>query len=383
MVRPGARSDDDLGAVTDRTGRVERRAVTASSCGVRGRHRLQLGAKFFEQLAGPVLVDSSYSGAEYGATARGISSSDVGLGRDSGTSRSEEAGRVGSLRIHSNEGHEDEREDDDNDDSDDDGDDHKLVPVVEASSSGHRPAPGKGKGFTGCLMSVMTDGGPQDPVIVPSYSGHVTGCIWRGQDRGILKSRSRYMSLTGINAQDLAGVANSPRSGLSMEQRAPCYVLYLLGSSLFTNKSGNNIPAGLRTDPMRFLMYEFLPHPIRPQEHRKPANNRVYMVNNVFIEALWLEAPSHLLTSTWTSIPAIPPSRCTDDYMPWFLPRTHPRIQNPYRLPRGVQMPTIALITPQVLLDMVAHELDRGDIDDATKVSRASDMIKRYHQTRR
>ncbi|KAI5650798.1 hypothetical protein M9H77_36803 [Catharanthus roseus] len=70
----------------------------------------------------------------------------------------------------------------------------------------------------------------------------------------------------------------------------------------------------------------------------------------------------------------------TDDYIPWFLLRTHPRIQNPYRLLRGVQMPTIAS-TPQVLLDMVARELDRDDIDDATKVSRASDMIKRYHQT--
>ncbi|KAI5663639.1 hypothetical protein M9H77_22962 [Catharanthus roseus] len=122
-------------------------------------------------------------------------------------------------------------------------------------------------------------------------------------------------------------------------------------------------------------------HPIHPQEHRRPANNRVYMVKNVFIEALWLEAPSHLLTSTWTSIPAIPPSRCTDDYMPWFLPRTHPRIQNPCKLPRGIQMPTIAPITPQVLLDMVARELDRNDINDATKVSRSSDMIKRYHQT--
>ncbi|KAI5649958.1 hypothetical protein M9H77_35963 [Catharanthus roseus] len=119
------------------------------------------------------------------------------------------------------------------------------------------------------------------------------------------------------------------------------------------------------------------------EEHRRPANNRVCMVKNVFIEALWLEAPSHLLTSTWTSIPTIPPSRCTDDYMPWFLPCTHPRIQNPFRLPRSMQMPTIAPITPQVLLDMVARELDCDDIDDATKVSRASDMIKRYHQTRR
>ncbi|KAI5650032.1 hypothetical protein M9H77_36037 [Catharanthus roseus] len=227
----------------------------------------------------------------------------------------------------------------------------------------------------GWEQTVPDDGGPQDPVIVPSYSGHVAGCIWRGQYRDILKSRSRYVSLTGwtpsdpavsdlhisdssigINAQDLAGVTDSPHSRLSTEQRAACYVLYLLGSSLFTDKSGNNAS---RADAKELSGCWSL------------------------LEALWPEAPSHLLTSTWTSIPAIPPSRCTDDYMPWFLPRTHPRIQNPYRLPRSVQMPTIAPITPQVLLDMVARELDRDDIDDATKVSRASDMIKRYHQTRR
>ncbi|KAI5677373.1 hypothetical protein M9H77_08323 [Catharanthus roseus] len=132
----------------------------------------------------------------------------------------------------------------------------------------------------------------------------------------------------------------------------------------------------LRTDLMRLLIYGLL-------RDRRPANNRVYMVKNVFIEILWLEAPSHLLTSTWISILAISPSRCTDDYMPWFLSHTHPRIQNPDRLPRGMQLPTIAPITPQVLLDTVARELDHDDIDDGTKVSRASDMIKRYHQTRR
>ncbi|KAI5663261.1 hypothetical protein M9H77_22584 [Catharanthus roseus] len=97
--------------------------------------------------------------------------------------------------------------------------------------------------------------------------------------------------------------------------------------------------------------------------------------------ALCLEAPSHLLTSTWISIPAQPPSRCTGDYILWFLPRTHPRIQNPDRLPRCA-IADAAPITPHVLLDMISRELDREDIDDATKVGRASDMIKKYHQTR-
>ncbi|KAI5676187.1 hypothetical protein M9H77_07137 [Catharanthus roseus] len=100
------------------------------------------------------------------------------------------------------------------------------------------------------------------------------------------------------------------------------------------------------------------------------------MVKNVFIETFWLEAPSHLLTFTWTNKRAIPLSRCTDDYMPWFLPCTHPRIQNPDRLPRCVQLPTTTPITPHVPLDMIALELDRDDIDDATKVGRAPDMIK-------
>ncbi|KAI5675585.1 hypothetical protein M9H77_06535 [Catharanthus roseus] len=115
------------------------------------------------------------------------------------------------------------------------------------------------------------------------------------------------------------------------------------------------------------------------EEHCRPENNKVYMVKNVFIEALWLEAPSHLLMYTWTNIPAIPPSRYTDDYMPWFLPRTHPRIQNPDRLPHSLQLPTIAPITPHVLLDMVARELDSDDIDDTTKVFRTNTRTVQVH----
>ncbi|KAI5678281.1 hypothetical protein M9H77_09231 [Catharanthus roseus] len=206
MVRLGARrGDDDLGTVTDRTGRIEGRTVTASSRGVRERH----------------------------------STSDI-------PSTSAPMAPVSSLRIHSSEGNEDEREDDgghdDDDDSDDDGDDHEPVPVVDASSSSHRPAPGKGKGLTGSFMSVMskiagsrqkrpeksrpptnptqrkkskndgweqtcpTHDGPQDPVIVPSYSGHVAG---------ILKSKSRYVSLIGWTPSDPAVVQLAGETGLS------------------------------------------------------------------------------------------------------------------------------------------------------------------------
>ncbi|KAI5656526.1 hypothetical protein M9H77_25319 [Catharanthus roseus] len=74
-------------------------------------------------------------------------------------------------------------------------------------------------------------------------------------------------------------------------------------------------------------------HPIRPKEARRPVNNRMYMVKNTFVEALWLEAPSHLLTETWISVPAVTLDERTDDYMQWFTPRTHPRIQNPNNIP--------------------------------------------------
>ncbi|KAI5667129.1 hypothetical protein M9H77_16982 [Catharanthus roseus] len=140
---------------------------------------------------------------------------------------------------------------------------------------------------------------------------------------------------------------------------------------------------GIRTDPMRLLMYGFLPHPIYPQEHRGPANNRVYMVKDVFIEAFWLEASSHLLTSTWTNIPTIPPSRCTNDYMSWFSPVLIQGFRIRTGSPARMQLPTTTPITAHVLLDMAACELDREDIDDTTKVGKASNMIKRYHQTRR
>ncbi|KAI5663655.1 hypothetical protein M9H77_22978 [Catharanthus roseus] len=97
-------------------------------------------------------------------------------------------------------------------------------------------------------------------------------------------------------------------------------------------------------------------HPIQPREARRPPNNRMYVLRNTFVEALWLEAPSHLLTETWTSVPAIPASSCTDDYMDWYLPRTHPRIQNPGNIPSGYNVPVAPAMPPKALLDLIARE---------------------------
>ncbi|KAI5653569.1 hypothetical protein M9H77_30756 [Catharanthus roseus] len=144
----------------DRTGRIEGRTVTTSSCSVKGRP----STSDILSTPGP-FRPCIY--ADYGATNYGNPSSDARLGRDFGTSgdgdrtRSKEHVMVGSLCIEGGENDEDEPEDDGGDD-DDDGDDHgdddddESVPVAHASSFGYRPAPGKGKGLTGSFMSVMS-----------------------------------------------------------------------------------------------------------------------------------------------------------------------------------------------------------------------------------
>ncbi|KAI5668062.1 hypothetical protein M9H77_17915 [Catharanthus roseus] len=71
--------------------------------------------------------------------------------------------------------------------------------------------------------------------------------------------------------------------------------------------------------------------------------------------ALWLEAPSHLLIESWTSVSTIPLSSCTDDYMDWFFHRSHPRIQDPSNIPRRFHVPVASAMPPQALFDLIAQ----------------------------
>ncbi|KAI5656508.1 hypothetical protein M9H77_25301 [Catharanthus roseus] len=121
------------------------------------------------------------------------------------------------------------------------------------------------------------------------------------------------------------------------------------------------------------------PH-TRSQEARRPTNNRMYVVRNLFVKTLWLEALSHLLTKTWTSVPAIPPSACTDDYMQWFLPRSHPWIQNPVNIPRGFHVPADPPMPPQTLVDLIAREARREDARKEEKFDRMLDLLTRHYR---
>ncbi|KAI5670862.1 hypothetical protein M9H77_11226 [Catharanthus roseus] len=120
-------------------------------------------------------------------------------------------------------------------------------------------------------------------------------------------------------------------------------------------------------------------HPIQSQEARRPLNNRMYVLGNTFVEALWLEAPSHLLTESWTSVPTIPTSFCTDDYIDWYLPRTHPRIQNLVNIPSGYNVPIAPAMPPKALLDLIAHECHRQDIDGDEFRRTVRDLLRKYY----
>ncbi|KAI5680549.1 hypothetical protein M9H77_01776 [Catharanthus roseus] len=209
MVWPGARrGDDDLGPVTDRTDRG--RVVTESS---------------------RVPVDSSYSNGNYGAIDCGNPSSDAGLGRDSGISGMVTGPGLRSLTC--------------------------FILVMSKIARSRQKRPKKLRSPTnptqrkkakndGWEQIGPADGGPLGLVFIPSYSGHIASSILREQLIAVIHSDLRITdSSVGINGQDLAQVAKSPGSQLSTELRATCYVPVLLGSSLFTDKSGNNVPGKL------------------------------------------------------------------------------------------------------------------------------------------
>ncbi|KAI5654165.1 hypothetical protein M9H77_31352 [Catharanthus roseus] len=313
MVRPGGRrGDDDLGPVMDWTGQVEGRTVIASSRGLKGRHstfdilstptpfasgmyydtgarvpllnhhiyRLalvllsyhtahtlwchmiyiyiymdlhiyhlsphphymipismvqepmnefsgpgrKLGAEFQDQMVGAVPTDSSYNTHECTAIDYSVCSSDPFVRKDFG-----DIGTEGSRN-------------------------KRPDKTRDVSTQTQR------KKAKSCDWELTgpADGGPIDPKLIPSYGGHVSGRIWLGQERSMLKSRSRYIMIAviqsdlgimysggGINGQELFDVATDPHGRLSFSDRAACYIQYFLGNSLFNDKSGNVIPTKL------------------------------------------------------------------------------------------------------------------------------------------
>ncbi|KAI5678312.1 hypothetical protein M9H77_09262 [Catharanthus roseus] len=168
------------------------------------------------------------------------------------------------------------------------------------------------------------EGGTVDPELIPSYWGHVAGSILRGQ-------AWIYMYFPMF----------TPAVRPGTQSCRP----YIQQYSMLGYKTEHKLlDIRLRLDMMS------------AEEARRPANNRIYIVRNLFVKALWLEVPSHLLTETWSSVPAIPPSACTNDYMQWFLPQSHPQLQNSVNIPRGFHVLVDPSMLVRALLDLVARE---------------------------
>ncbi|KAI5658649.1 hypothetical protein M9H77_27442 [Catharanthus roseus] len=89
-------------------------------------------------------------------------------------------------------------------------------------------------------------------------------------------------------------------------------------------------------------------------------------------------ASSHSLTESWTSVPARPPSSCLEDYMNWFLTRSHSRIQNPSNIPHGFHVLVDPPMLVEALLDLVASEASREDIGKEERLDRVLDLLRRH-----
>ncbi|KAI5666765.1 hypothetical protein M9H77_16618 [Catharanthus roseus] len=214
-----------------------------------------------------------------------------------------------------------------------------------------------------------------------------------GSDRGLLKCRSRYMALAWIY---LYFPMFAPPFRHSSEGCDP----YIQMFPMIDYKNENKLlDIRLRLDMMtadgvRWIPYRtqdirdcwvstwysvFPPTLSSLKRHAAPPNNRMFVLRNTFVKELWLEAPSHLLTESWTSVPAIPASSCTDDYMDWYFPRTHPRIQYPENILSGYNVPVAPTMPPKALLDLIVRECHRHDIDGDEFRRTVRDLLRKHY----
>ncbi|KAI5678768.1 hypothetical protein M9H77_09718 [Catharanthus roseus] len=65
--------------------------------------------------------------------------------------------------------------------------------------------------------------------------------------------------------------------------------------------------------------------------------------------------------------------------MQWFIPRTHPRIQNPERIPRGFHVPVVALMPLSVLMGTISCEIDHDDVEKEERSDKIFKLVKRHY----
>ncbi|KAI5666308.1 hypothetical protein M9H77_16161 [Catharanthus roseus] len=176
-------------------------------------------------MVGAVPSDSSYNTHDYTGTDYGVSSSEPFIGRHSAymyvqgdRGLGEEHDRVRSLyidrEVHERVDDDGDGDDDDHHDGEDAGDEEQPMLVAPASGTDGRPRHGKGKRVDRQFFIGPAEGGPVDPELIPSYSGHVVGRIWRGQAHIFILIADRYMALTRWNLTDAQVVSLATVIGL-------------------------------------------------------------------------------------------------------------------------------------------------------------------------
>ncbi|KAI5683785.1 hypothetical protein M9H77_05013 [Catharanthus roseus] len=236
----------------------------------------QIEDEFFDKMFDAAPQDSSCSTHGYFHAEYGVSSSVPYVPSPADRGEADERGDDGDGDGDGDGG------DDNQDEGDDAGDEEQPVPVApvaHVSGSDGRPRHGKGKWLTCSFMSVMipalthkrkkvkpsdweqtepAEGGPIDPELIPSYGRHIAGRIWRGQlilgvpaYGSVVDSRlSREQLLQLVqddlglaltdglefNVAELHAVATCRQTSLSPRVSAACYLQYILGSSLFSDR---------------------------------------------------------------------------------------------------------------------------------------------------
>ncbi|KAI5678269.1 hypothetical protein M9H77_09219 [Catharanthus roseus] len=272
------RRNDDLGLVTDRTGRVYGCTVIASSRGVRGRHSTCDLPSIPTSLPAGLHNDTSAPGSSTQPPlvpfrSRPHISSHLShthvpyevYGYAHPRSQPPPAVYGPYLAPPTEDERVDDGDDDDDDNGEDAGDEEQHVPLepvafarklltgnfisVMSKISGSRDRrPEKARDVTAPTQRKRVKasdweetgpakGGPVDSELIPSYGGHLVAIIQ--SDLGLAFTDG------GINEQELFDVATSLRSTLSRSDRAACYIQYFLASSLCTDKSGNIVASKL------------------------------------------------------------------------------------------------------------------------------------------
>ncbi|KAI5668354.1 hypothetical protein M9H77_18207 [Catharanthus roseus] len=347
--------------------------------------------------------DSSYSTHGYSHAEYSVSSSvpyvprpadrvcEGGIGFEGDRGVGEEQGRVGSLHI---EGEADERGDDDGDGGDDDqdeGDDGSdeeqpvpVAPVAHASRSDGCPRHGKVKGLTDSFMSVMSkivgsrnkrpevacevlgptqkrkkvkpsdweqtkpaEGGPIDPKLIPSYSGHVADCA-------SLKFRSCYMALTGWELTDAHVRPLASGSGLT-HLRSP--------TRTASTCHGDDLGLAL-TGGLGFNVAEL--HAVATSRQTSLSPRDASSIGRF----AWGAACLAYLYRNLGQASRIDAKELAG----------HPRIQNPGNISSGFHLPVAPIMPPQTMLDLIAREANREDVQDSELGCTVRDLLRKHYR---